>query len=134
QWRADRHDDEIVVGEGSEVGCRAEPAHSDTVGDELVKAGLGNRGLAQVDLVDDILPHIDSGDRPTTIGQYRTDHRADVPEAHDRDAGPHAADQQVDLGVAPPERTSCHCGTKPSSARARPVQMSASTPLPPLTA
>ena len=113
--RADGHDDEVIIGEGAEIGRGAKPADSYVVGDELAEPRLRHSGLAQVDLVDDALSHVDARHRPAAISQHGTDHRADVAEAHDCDARPHAADQQIDLSVAPSERASSHRGTKPFS-------------------
>src|ERR1700722_993618 len=113
--RTDVDDDEVVVRDGAEIRGGAEPAHPHVVGHELTEAGLSHGGLAQVDLVDDALSHIDPCYRPATVCQHRTDHRADVAEADHRDPRSHAADEEVDLGITTSERTFEHRGASPFS-------------------
>ena len=109
--RTDGHDDEVVVGDGAEIGCGAEPPDSYVVGHQLVEPRLRHGGLAQVDLVDDGLSHVDPRYRPAAISQHGTNHRADVAEAHNCDPRPHATHQEVDLSVATPEHAFSHRGT-----------------------
>src|ERR1700722_15193191 len=116
--RTDVDDDEVVVRNGAEIRCGPQPAHPHVVGHELTEAGLSHGGLAQVDLVDDALSHIDAGDGPATVCQHRTDYRADVAEADHRDPRSHATDEEVDLGITTSERTFEHRGAHPSVPRA----------------
>ncbi len=109
--RTDGDDDEVVVRDGAEIGRGAKPADSYVVGHELTKPRLGHGGLAQVDLVDDALSHVDPRHGPAAIGQHGTDHGADVAEAHHRDPRPHATHQEVDLSVAASEHAFSHRGT-----------------------
>ena len=111
--RTDGDDDEVVVRDGAEIRRGAKPADSHVVGDELAEPGLRHSGLAQVDLVDDALSHVDPRHRPATISQHGTDHRADVAEADHCDPRPHATDQEVDLGVATSEHAFRHWSPPP---------------------
>ena len=94
------------------VVARSRPTRT-LSGHELAKPRLGHGGLAQVDLVDDVLSHVDPRDGPAAIGQHGTDHGADVAEAHHGDPRPHAAHQEVDLSVAASENAFSHRGTQP---------------------
>ena len=84
--RADGDDDEVIVRDGAEIGGGAKPTDSYVVAHEFTKPRLGHGGLAQVDLVDDVLSHVDPRHGPAAIGQHGTDHGADVAEAHHGDA------------------------------------------------
>src|SRR6202012_728520 len=107
----DVDDDEVVVRNGAEIRCGAEPPDPHVIGHQLAEPGLSHRGLAQINLVDDAFPHVDPGDRPAPACQHRADHGPDVAEADHRDPGSHAADQEVDLSVAASERAFTHRGT-----------------------
>lgn len=75
--RSNGYDDEVVVGDDSEIGCGAESPDSYVVGHQFVEPWLRHGGLAQVDLVDDRLFDVDPGYRPAAISQHGTEHRAD---------------------------------------------------------
>ena len=128
--RTDGHNDEVIFSDGAEIGCGAKPADPYVVGDELVEPRLRHSGLAQVDLVDDALSHVDPRHRPAAISQHGTNHRADVAEAHNRDPRPHAAHQEVDLSVTASEHAFSHRGTQPFSPPCAFCEMKAGTSRP----
>ena len=89
--RSDGHDDEVVVGDDSEIGCGAAFPDSYVVGHQFVEPWLRHGGLAQVDLVDDGL-----SERRSRLPASRDQpspapiHRADIAEADNCDKpGPH---------------------------------------------
>ena len=111
--RTDGHNDEVIFGDGAEIGRGAKPADSYVVGHELAEPWLRHGALAQVDLVDDALSHIDPGHRPAAISQHGADHRADIAETHNCDPRPHATHQEIDLSVATSEHAFSHRGSQP---------------------
>ena len=94
------------------VVARSRPTRT-LFGHELAKPWLRHRALTQVDLVDDALSHVDPRHRPAALSQHGTNHRADVAEAHNCDARPHAAHQEIDLSVATSEHAFRHRGSQP---------------------
>src|SRR5690606_2357211 len=76
---ADGDEDDIGLGNRTgQVGGEAQPAGRRIPGDDLVEAGLVDRHLAAVEILDLLLDLVDAGDRVAELGKTCPGDEADI--------------------------------------------------------